>query len=32
VKTAHPQRPAPDAKFADPATPLLDVKGIEVRY
>ncbi len=32
MRTAHPLRPAPDAKFADPATPLLAVKEIEVRY
>ena len=32
MKTTHPTRPAPDASFADPTTPLLDVRGIEVRY
>ncbi len=32
MKTSHPRRPAPDAKFADPATPLLSVESIEVRY
>jgi branched-chain amino acid transport system ATP-binding protein len=32
MRTSHPRRSAPDAKFADPATPLLSVQGIEVHY
>jgi branched-chain amino acid transport system ATP-binding protein len=32
VRTSHPRRPPPAESFADVATPLLDVKGIEVRY
>ncbi|GAC1353166.1 MAG: ABC transporter ATP-binding protein [Polyangiales bacterium] len=32
MKTSHPSRKSPDASFADPSTPLLDAKNLEVRY
>jgi len=32
MRTTHPRRAAPAESFKDPATPLLDVRSIEVRY
>lgn len=32
MKTSHPRRAAPDARFENEATPLLAVEKIEVRY
>ena len=32
MRTTHPRRAAPDARFADPATPLLSLTDVEVHY
>jgi branched-chain amino acid transport system ATP-binding protein len=32
MKTRHPHRAPPDARFSDPGTPLLAVENLEVRY